>query len=68
MSKEHNFTHVKTTQQFYKFAEVDEDGVVLKKGDAAANFNFGCIYLKKEHFQIEPNHLTITVQAHYEKD
>ena len=67
--KEHVFTHVKTTPQFFRFQEVNiETGEVLKKGDERAEFNFGCIYLKRSHFQIEPRLIKITVEAQYEED
>lgn len=69
MSKQHAFVHMKTTKKFYRFQEVDsETGVIFDKGDPGAEFNFGCIYLKKDHFQIEPHHLEITVQAFYEEE
>ena len=66
--KKHTFTFIKATKLYYRFQETDpETGVIMDKGDPAAEFNFGCIYLKKTHFQIEPQTLTITVEATYEK-
>ena len=63
------FQHVKTTKAYYRLQEVHpETGEILAKGDPQATFNFGCIYLQKDHFQIEPHRIEINVQAFYEKD
>jgi hypothetical protein len=66
--KQHTFAHIKTTKNFYRFQELDDDGCVLDKGDEKAEFNFGCIYLPVKLFKSEPTTITITVQAEYHEE
>ena len=65
--KPYIFAHVKTTKQFYRFQEVDEDGVVLDRNDPSARFNFGCLYLRKDQFKEEPTHIVLSMDTEHEK-
>ena len=65
--KEHTFVMVKATKNFYRFQELSPTGHLLDKGDEAATFNFGCIYLPAKSFKSQPKEIKLHVEATYEE-